>query len=333
MSFKIELGLFALDFADYHAILGVPVDASTKDIRKHYLMLARRLHPDSCAKESQEDRQNASEFLSKLVNPAYEKLSQEKNYSEYLILLRLKGQQALRQQDTIMLVSESARKLAAASDVEYAYKTAVKLLADKQYEHLNRTLDITGQISELNLVYLMRTNGKVNVGAPTAANRPAATGGATASAEVKQPPTQPAKSMAKAPQTLAQLVEACLRRASDFEKKQNYSQAILELREAIKINPRSGEAHSRLAAIYLKSNQPTMAKIHFNKALELNPDDAIAKDGLARLNPSSATAKKASSTAKPAAKPGSSTGNPKASGDNTGKSSGGLFGLFGGKKK
>jgi hypothetical protein len=34
----------------------------------------------------------------KLVNPAWEKLSQERDRSEYMIMLKLKGQQGLRQQ-------------------------------------------------------------------------------------------------------------------------------------------------------------------------------------------------------------------------------------------
>jgi preprotein translocase subunit Sec63 len=47
MSWKIDRGLFKYDFIDYHAILCVSVDADVKDIRKRYLKIARRLHPDS----------------------------------------------------------------------------------------------------------------------------------------------------------------------------------------------------------------------------------------------------------------------------------------------
>ena len=51
MSLKIDRGLFKYDFIDHHAILCVPVDADVKDIRKRYLQIARRLHPDSSAIE------------------------------------------------------------------------------------------------------------------------------------------------------------------------------------------------------------------------------------------------------------------------------------------
>lgn len=53
MSFKIKSGLFKFDLTDHHAILGVPVDADFKDIRKRYLQIARRLHPDSCGAKTE----------------------------------------------------------------------------------------------------------------------------------------------------------------------------------------------------------------------------------------------------------------------------------------
>ncbi|NET50396.1 MAG: J domain-containing protein, partial [Merismopedia sp. SIO2A8] len=46
MALKIDRGLFNTDFTDHHAVLGVPIDASSKDVRKRYLRIARRLHPD-----------------------------------------------------------------------------------------------------------------------------------------------------------------------------------------------------------------------------------------------------------------------------------------------
>ncbi|MGB6300370.1 MAG: J domain-containing protein, partial [Rivularia sp. (in: cyanobacteria)] len=83
MSFQIERGLFKYDFIDYHAILCVRVDADASEIRKRYLKIARRLHPDSCAKAGDEEKRLASELLSKLVNPAYEHLHQDKNHAEH----------------------------------------------------------------------------------------------------------------------------------------------------------------------------------------------------------------------------------------------------------
>ncbi|NJR38278.1 MAG: J domain-containing protein [Leptolyngbyaceae cyanobacterium CSU_1_4] len=320
MSLKIEQGLFNLDFTDYHAILGVPVDADMKDIRKGYLKIARRLHPDSCAQDAECDRQRAAEFLSKLVNPAYEKLSQERNYTEYCVLLRIKGQQALKQQETVLLTSELARKLAAASDIDNLYRLTLRNLADQQYEHLEQTLELTGQISEMNLIYLMRKEGRgeLNLGKKTAV-------GNASSSE------KPAIAAAPAPvvQTTDSLVSAYLRRAQEYEKKQDYSRVILELRDATRIDPRNSSCHSRLGEIYLKTNQAKMAKIHFMKALELNSKDEAALAGLKKVEGNRAPAEiasgKKSGKVDPKATPKSGKVDP--------KPEGGLFGLFGGKKK
>lgn len=332
MSFKIEQGLFNLDFTDYHAILGVPVDADPKEIRKHYLKLARRLHPDSCVKESEEDRKRAAEFLSKLVNPAYEQLSNEKNYTEYLLLLKLKGQQALRQQETIMLGSELARRLASEpGEIDNAYRSAIRDLAEMQYQHLDQTAVLTGQISELNLIYLMRkaTKGDFAPGAPAARPAASASPASSSTASTSASPAAARQPQPKPPQTRESILAAYLRRAQEFEGKQDYTSALKELRDALQLHPTNPVTHSRLGVVYLKANQPTMAKIHFRKALELNPQDAIAQEGLRRVDPTAAQQAQAKGAKAPdpkAAKPGAKGGDKPQSG-------GGLFGLFGGKKK
>lgn len=323
MTWKIEQGLFSTDFTDHHAILGVPVDAEIKDIRKRYLGIARRLHPDSRSSDDAADRQRAAEYLSKLVNPAYEKLSQEKNYSEYCVVLRLKGQQALKQQETVVLTSDIARRIASSSNIESDYKIALRELAEQQYQQLDKTIDIIGQISELNLVYLMRQASQsapaTRKSAPESTPNPATPRPAAPPAANAAPAAPPAPS-------IDALVAASLRRAQEFETKQNFPKAILELRDALKMDPNSSVCHSRLGVIYLKTNQATMAKIHFNKALELNPQDAVALEGKRRLE---------GPNAKPApGKPDSKGGKPNPRGGQPDtKGGGGLFGLFGNKKK
>ena len=319
MSFNIDQGLFSFDLTDYHAILGIPVDAEMKDIRKRYLFIARRLHPDSCAAESEADRQRASEYLSKLVNPAYEKLSQERNYTEQQVLLKLKGQQALRQQETVVLMSDAARRLAGTGELEQIYHTAVKELAEQQYQALDQAIERIGQISELNLVYVMRKQGQID---PKAGSRPTV----AQSSQPAKPGTRPGPAAPTAPPpppTRESIVASNLRRAQEFESKQDYARAIQELREALQLSPTNAQCHSRLGVVYLKLNQATMAKIHFNQALKLNPQDPIALEGKRRLDIASGqagTAKDPKAQKTPPKTP------PK-------DERGGLFGLFGNKKK
>jgi curved DNA-binding protein CbpA len=329
MSVNIERGLFGPDFIDYHAILGAPVDADPQDIRKYYLKLARRLHPDSCAKESEEDRTRAAEYLSKWVNPAYEKLSNAKELADYRILISLKGKQAKRQPETFSIRSATAKSLFSASSLEGVYKAALKELTGKQYDHLDQTAEITGEISELNLAFLMLKDGKIDIIEKASAHPNNASSPGTPPARPAPPP--------KKPPTTDELVDSAIRRAEESEKKQDYSAVILELRQALQINPRSAKVHSRLGMVYLKTNQPTMAKIHINKALELDPEDPLAKEGRDRLDPpdkSGSGGKRSSpkgSKAPPPKSGGTGKQNPKGKPGDPG--GGFLGGLFGNKKK
>lgn len=319
MSFKIEFGFFNFDCTDYHAILGVPVNIDPKDIRKQYLKVARRLHPDSFTTENEEDRKRAAEYLSKLVNPAYEKLSSEKNYADHKIFLRLKAEQAARQQETVMLVSDSARRLAGATgDIEQPYRMALKELAEKQYEDLSRTLELTGQISELNLIYLMRTAGKEQPIKPPSGDK-------NDGSRPPRPPGPPGPPPPKPQDTLEQIVKRYLVRAKEFQNKGDSQGAIKEIRDALKLAPNSSDCHTLAGEVYLQLKQNTMAKIHFNQALKVNPDNVAALEGLRQIDPTATAPGKTSESAK-----GTKLN---AKGSKPDSSGGGLFGLFGGKKK
>ncbi len=328
MSFQIDRGLFQLDFADHHAVLGVPIDADTQTIRKRYLKIARRLHPDSFASESEDDKQRASQFLSKLVNPAWERLSQEKERVEYDLLLKLKGQQASRQSSGEF--SNLGKELFTASNPEHFYRTSLKGLADKQYEHLEQVLEITGQISELNMIYLMRKEGQGTAG-PSEPKKSIYTGSNLP--DSSQSSVRPTNRPAPQPQVRRETIaDQYCRRAEEYASKNNFAQAVLELRDALQIEPRNSRGHALLGMVYLKQNQVTMAKIHFNKALEIEPENTLAKEGKQRLEQvqkaSGKTSNAAATSARtPSQKPATKSTKP---GDQSG---GGLFGLFGGKKK
>ncbi|MFZ9736494.1 MAG: DnaJ domain-containing protein [Prochlorotrichaceae cyanobacterium] len=323
MSFKIETGLFLLDeFTDCHAILGVSVEADAKVIRKRYLKVAQRLHPDSFIDSSESEKQLATQVFSKLVGPAYNTLCKDRERKEYLLLIGLKGKQAIQQRTSISQFCDLAKELGNSNNLQEDYEKAIASLGEMQFNDLNKSLEITGQLSELNLVYLMRREAADQKILPSRST-------ATSSAAPSSPsPASNSSSPTNDPPPKAKpsIVENYLRRAEEYMDKNAHAQAILELRDALNINPKDSRCHSLMGMIYLKQNQLTMAKVSIKRALELNPQDANAlkcKVQLERLGQSLET--KSSS---------SSSGKPKATGSNDAKKGGGLFGgLFGGKKK
>lgn len=339
MSFQIERGLFKFDFNDHHAVIGVPVDADVKEVRKRYLKIARRLHPDSCKAASDTEKKLANQLLSKLVNPAYEQLSQGNN-RDYLVTLGHMGRRLAAEGAKIPLASEAAKQLfRAGANLDNAYKSVVQKLATTQYDSLDQVLDKIAEISELNMVYLILSKGELQ---KSTDRRPegrtateagskgtqTATPGRTKDPNAPTPPGTPTRPTSPLPDSGLTRSAEYVRRAEGYIAKNNFAAAVLELREALKLDPNNSRCHSLLGASYLKQNQATMAKVHINKALQLNPNDELALKGKKHLE---ALSQKANGGAQKAAPPPAPGKQP----DKSGKSGGGgLFGgLFGGKKK
>ena len=298
MSFEMTKGLFKYDFTDQHAILGIPLDAEFNDIRKRYMKIVRRLHSDTCSFESQADKDWANQFLSKVVNPAYNKFSKESDRKEYNLLLAAIGKRVAKEQAKMQIESAAAKQLATAKDWEEAYKTAVNKLALKQYESVKETQEAIDQISELNMVYLLRKErmgGGVGVaaGSPPKAATPTSTA-KTAAAATPATPAPPATATPAPPPPKVQdsLAEASCRRAQGFMESKSYAKAILELKEAVKRDPKHSQAHALLAMCYIEQNQATMAKIEMNKALASNPEEPTALEVKKKLEQASVKAKK-----------------------------------------
>ncbi|BBD58422.1 hypothetical protein NIES2109_11970 [Nostoc sp. HK-01] len=317
MSLKIDRGLFRYDFIDHHAVLCVSVDADVKEIRKRYLQIARRLHPDSNASATPGEKKLASELLSKLVNPAYEALSGDRSRTEYMIILSQMGKRLVQDSASIELTTDLARQLAAAPNIDHSYKTAIAKIAETQYNSLQQVIPIIAQISELNLVYLMRSAGKAfssQSAAPKSA--PSANTPPDTAAAPPPPPAPPKEDSA---------AEQYIRRAQGLIEKNQFAQAKVELQDALKLAPKSGRCHSLIGLVYLKQNQLKMAKIHFDNALKLDPTDQIAATWKPKIDKALGQ-QSGGSKATPSAKTGNTQ--PDKSGG------GGLFGgLFGGNKK
>ncbi|MEB3164065.1 MAG: DnaJ domain-containing protein [Prochlorothrix sp.] len=341
MSVQVTKGLFSLDdFTDCHAILGVPVTADANSIRKRYLKIARKLHPDSfIGQEATEEAQVATQVFSKLVGPAYNTLSQEKERKEYLLLIQLKGKQAVQQMVAIDSLGATAQTLAAADDLDHAYTESVTALAHTQYEALSGCLEAIGQLSELNLVYLMRqasANKKLITSAPADPSPAPSTSsntstGSTSSSNTSTGTGTPAPGTPAASRTTSSL-ENYLRRADDYIAQKDFRSATMDLRDAMRIDPNDSRCHALMGKLYLAQGNLPMARVSVKRSLELDPTNATALKAKKELEKrgqvvdvggpkGSASAGKASNAASSRKK------------DSKPDGGGFLGGLFGGKKK
>ncbi|MFS8824368.1 J domain-containing protein, partial [Synechococcus sp. R6-6] len=74
---------------DHFAILGVPLTADSKGIRRGYLQAAKALHPDRFVGDP-EGAERANILFAKLVNPANEVLTKERERGEYETVLKMR---------------------------------------------------------------------------------------------------------------------------------------------------------------------------------------------------------------------------------------------------
>lgn len=326
MVFAIKHGLFKLKITDYHAILGVPLDADTKQIRLKYLKIAQTIHPD-IFKGNQEQKKLANELLSKLVNPAYETLSRKNAYVEHQLVLTQVGKRIAEQKKKINPASELAQELLNhKGDLELTYHKLLKILSNEQYQSLEKITDKIAQISELNLVYLMLKQGQEISREETTLKSNKTTQTQTQPQPTPPPPTnlQQSTQVPTEEITSQSRVTSYLRRAQEYIDKKNFSMAISELRDALKIDPNHSTCHALLGQAYLSQEQLTMAKVHINKAYQINPKDPLAiklKQLVNKLTQDNSPTQSSTSTSKTT------------QGDGKSGNSGIFGGLFGAKKK
>ena len=259
MSFKLDRGLFQFDFTDRHAILGVSVNAEEINIRERYQAIARLLHPDSARWKTDTDQHLAVRLFSRLITHAYGQLSRQSQLQEQMIMLELLGKRLLEQSSQIQIADPLCQQLyQSGNDFEQVYDRLLTQLATQQYLEPSQSERAINQISELNMVYLLRKQlQSISSTPPTASNNLSASATKeTTSAELKPSP-----------------VEGALRRAEDYMSKKNWVKAVPEIKEVISVEPNNARAHTLLGLVYLHQQQMTMAKISINKAVQLAPRD------------------------------------------------------------
>ena len=285
MSFTIQHGLFRANITDYHAILGVSLNAEPKKIRLKYLRTAQKLHPDTC-KADPKEKKLASQILSRLVNPAYQELCNKSQFAEHQLILTQIGKRYAESGERISVASEPAKQLLQTSqNIDQTYHKLLQELAANQYSNINKVLLKIAVISELNLVYLILKHKQgINREERVVTQRSAPpTKQSTASQSV--PNSAPDKEPAEEP-TPSSRVASYVRRAKEYMAKRQFSNVVSELRDALKIDPNNSTVHGLMGQAYILQNQATMAKVHINKAHEANPQDPVviqAKEQLEKL--------------------------------------------------
>lgn len=254
-------------FTDPYAVLGVSVAADERRILKRYHRVAKQLHPDIQADHTAEYQDFVNQVLAKLVNPAYQRLKQDKNRSETLATLRFKVRRLVRE-DRFKPQGECSRRLLATpeAEVDLVYEHALDQLSEHQYKSVAAFTECTQQISELNLTYFRRKMGEAII-------REKRTGLVSATTHAPVVTTTAAAPTEVNPATYA---DRHFRRAHDYLKAKNAAAAIPELKDALKLDPKNSNYHCLIGQAYLMENLPGMAKVHFKQALRINPNNSVA---------------------------------------------------------
>lgn len=312
VDFPIQQGLFKYNVTDHHAILGASLDMSGPQIRQRYLKVAYFLHPDTCKFTSEADKKRAIKIFSKLVNPAYEVLSRETSRKEQILIISEIAKGLIPEKDKMTLTNEDSQKLLrATNNLDLVYHQLLSSLINDLYKDLDGIFQKVAYISELNLIYLIMKSGKPTVPKVQSLTTISSTVRPKSDATIATQ-TSPINEEKKkeAPKITPQ--EVYYRRAQEQYDRKNYAEAIAELREVLKIDPKDSKTHCLLGLSYLKSKMATMAKVHIYTAWDLNPQDPsiiIAKKELDKVIP------------------------PDDKKDSKSTKSGLFGGLFGGKKK
>ncbi|HEY9737782.1 MAG TPA: J domain-containing protein, partial [Trichocoleus sp.] len=252
-------------FTDPYAVLGVSLAADERRILKRYRQVAKLLHPDVHAGQNNDLAEFSSQVLSRLVNPAYQRLKVDKGRNETLATLRFKVRR-LSREDTLKATFEPSQNLLQVPEpeVDIFYEQALLTLSADQYETPEAFDAVTRQIGELNLIYLRR-----KMGDPVIREKRT---GLVAASQVNSPSVPTA-----APDVPSiNYAERHSRRAQEYLKNRNFAAAIQELKDAVKIDPKNSSYHCLLGQAYLLNKLPGMAKVHLKQALKLNPHNEVA---------------------------------------------------------
>ena len=85
--------------ADHYTLLGLPMGASTDDVRNTYFLLARKLHPDRLAAIGIDDEDRKAQRVMARINEAFAVLNDFTRRNEYLALLQRGGEAVVQAEE------------------------------------------------------------------------------------------------------------------------------------------------------------------------------------------------------------------------------------------
>lgn len=297
---------------DYYAALGLPIISDPTYIRNVYLRIARILHPDIYG-FSAEEKEIATQYLAKLVNPAYNGLMRSQDRTAYQGIYKLLAKRLMQRSRNIQIHSEIACELVMTPS-DHIYERLVTEIAKVQYESLPQILEHTAEISELNLVYILYKegyrHGAVNM-PPVLAPMLTPKTTKSYSTNVLLPlPSKPSYNynlqyandqqashlQSNADETVIQarveshdmqMINNRIKICEIYISQSNWKAALQDLREVLTIDKDNSRCLALLGVVYENINQPQMAKISFKRSLQINPQEAIALKYILELGNSS----------------------------------------------
>ena len=307
---------------DYYAALGLPIITSPIYIRHVYLSIARILHPDVYGFSAKE-KAVATQYLAKLVNPAYDILMKEEERKAYQGIFKLLAKRLMQKSRNVQIHSALACEFMLAPNDGY-YERSVSAIAKLQYQSLDNILEYTAQISELNLVYILYKEGyqygdpdmppvlepmvQKPLVMPTYPQSLAKSSYAypTSSSSSHKSPNSPSSDETiiqtriepRDPSAIADRLKIC----EIYMSQGDWKAALKDLREILQLDKNSSKCHAMLGVVYKNIDQPQMAKVSLMRSLQINPQEPLALKHIKDLsNPNSAQ----SATAKKLPKPNS----------------------------
>ncbi|MBK1990794.1 DnaJ domain-containing protein [Sphaerospermopsis aphanizomenoides BCCUSP55] len=262
---------------DPYAVLGVSVNADERQISKRYHALAKQLHPDNYVNIQTPDKDLARIILTRLINPAYQQLKQEKKRLDTVSTLRLKARSLNPQVITELQKAVNMQIIPmSAQEADFFYEQAIASCTETQYKSLQKSHQVTRYISKLNLVYLsLPKHNTFETQTITTELKSTASKSIVPRPEIPKVTFQLSEDK-NSKATPINYAQRHYERAVQYGQQSQWALAVKELRDAIKLEPNNSDHYALLGVVHFQQNFPGMAKVYIRQALKLNPKHPLA---------------------------------------------------------